>query len=405
MSDNIFSDEDFDDYDDMEDTAAKRAQKKSAERRSSGKKKKKSKNKPWIIALIAEILVIILGGVLFVNAYINSAFNKMNFEELKDVKVNDDLAEETVKKMTGYTTIALFGVDSRDIDMVESGARSDAIIIVSINNDTQEVKMSSVYRDTYLELANDSKSYEKSTHAYAYGGASEAINTLNKNLDLNITAYVTVNFKALTEAIDALGGLDIELKSSELDKLNQCIDEQQRVNGIQSTYVYDTGVVHLDGVQATAYARIRSTDQGDITRAWRQRKVISLMIEKAKSAGISKLNDCLNAVVDDISSSLTKKEIMDLATNCFNYKLESSTGFPFTWSTPTLGSKGSLVVAGDLENNVVVLHRYLFNDYDYVPSQTVKNISANIINDTGYYNQIDLDTFTVDDDPDSIVNK
>ena len=117
MSDNIFSDEDFDDYDDMEDTAAKRAQKKSAERRSSGKKKKKSKNKPWIIALIAEILVIILGGVLFVNAYINSAFNKMNFEELKDVKVNDDLAEETVKKMTGYTTIALFGVDSRDIDM------------------------------------------------------------------------------------------------------------------------------------------------------------------------------------------------------------------------------------------------------------------------------------------------
>ena len=402
MSDNIFSDEDFDDYDDMEDTAAKRAQKKSAERRSSGKKKKKSKNKPWIIALIAEILVIILGGVLFVNAYINSAFNKMNFEELKDVKVNDDLAEETVKKMTGYTTIALFGVDSRDIDMVESGARSDAIII---NNDTQEVKMSSVYRDTYLELANDSKSYEKATHAYAYGGASEAINTLNKNLDLNITAYVTVNFKALTEAIDALGGLDIELKSSELDKLNQCIDEQQRVNGIQSTYVYDTGVVHLDGVQATAYARIRSTDQGDITRAWRQRKVISLMIEKAKSAGISKLNDCLNAVVDDISSSLTKKEIMDLATNCFNYKLESSTGFPFTWSTPTLGSKGSLVVAGDLENNVVVLHRYLFNDYDYVPSQTVKNISANIINDTGYYNQIDLDTFTVDDDPDSIVNK
>ena len=81
------------------------------------------------------------------------------------------------------------------------------------------------------------------------------------------------------------GGLDIELKSSELDKLNQCIDEQQRVNGIQSSYVYETGVVHLDGVQATAYARIRSTDQGDITRAWRQRKVISLMIEKAKSAG------------------------------------------------------------------------------------------------------------------------
>lgn len=410
MSDNIFSDEDFDDYNDTDDVHYEKSPAREPVRRSASgngrkKRKKKSRNKPWIIALIVEVLVIILGVVLFVNAYINSALGKMHYEKLEGVKANDDLSEETVKKMTGYTTIALFGVDSRDIDMVENGARSDAIIIVSINNDTQEVKMSSVYRDTYLELANDSQSYEKVTHAYAYGGAKEAINTLNKNLDLNITAYVTVNFKALTEAIDALGGLDIELKSSELDKLNQCIDEQQRVNGIQSSYVYETGVVHLDGVQATAYARIRSTDQGDITRAWRQRKVISLMIEKAKSAGISKLNDCLNAVVDDISSSLTKKEIMDLATNCFNYKLKSSTGFPFTWSTPTHGSKGSLVVAGDLENNVVVLHRYLFNDYDYVPSQTVKNISANIINDTGYYNQIDLDTFTVEDDPDSIVNK
>ena len=284
MGNNIFSDEDFDDYDDTEDVHYKKSPerppvKKASSGKGKKKRKKKNKNKPWIIALVAEIVVIILGVVLFANAYINSAFGKMQYEELKDVKVNDDLSEETVKKMTGYTTIALFGVDSRDIDMVESGARSDAIIIVSINNDTQEVRMASVYRDTYLELANDSKSYEKVTHAYAYGGASEAINTLNKNLDLNITAYVTVNFKALTEAIDALGGLDIELKSSELDKLNECIEEQQRVNGIQSSYVYETGVVHLDGVQSTAYARIRSTDQGDITRAWRQRKVISLMID------------------------------------------------------------------------------------------------------------------------------
>ena len=171
MSDNIFSDEDFDDYNDTDDVHYEKSPAREPVRRSASgngrkKRKKKSRNKPWIIALIVEVLVIILGVVLFVNAYINSALGKMHYEKLESVKANDDLSEETVKKMTGYTTIALFGVDSRDIDMVENGARSDAIIIVSINNDTQEVKMSSVYRDTYLELANDSQSYEKVTHMH-----------------------------------------------------------------------------------------------------------------------------------------------------------------------------------------------------------------------------------------------
>lgn len=404
MSNNIFGDDDFDDYDDSEDVDyTKKSEKKTSAGSKKKKKKKHSKNRPWFIALIAEVVVMVLGVVLFANTYINAAYDQMDIQDLENIQVNEDLSEDTVQKMTGYTTMALFGVDSRSVELEDTGTRSDCIIIVSINNDTQEVKMVSVYRDTYLELANSSNSYDKVTHAYAYGGYEEAINTLNKNLDLNITEYVTVNFTALTEAIDALGGLDIELKSSELKKLNQCIDEQIKINGIQSTHVTETGVVHLDGVQATAYARIRSTDQGDITRTWRQRKVISLMIEKAKSAGLSALNDCINQVVDDISSSLTKSEILTLAANCFNYELTSSTGFPFTWATPTI-SGVSYVTACDLENNVVILHRYLFDDEDYEASQTVKNISQNIVNATGYTNQIDLDTYTVEEDEESIVN-
>mgnify|MGYP003219368426 FL=1 len=131
MSDNIFSDEDFDDYNDTDDVHYEKSPAREPVRRSASgngrkKRKKKSRNKPWIIALIVEVLVIILGVVLFVNAYINSALGKMHYEKLEGVKANDDLSEETVKKMTGYTTIALFGVDSRDIDMVENGARSDA---------------------------------------------------------------------------------------------------------------------------------------------------------------------------------------------------------------------------------------------------------------------------------------
>jgi LCP family protein required for cell wall assembly len=395
MSDKIFNDDDFeeDDNENINQQDYKKVKKKTKEKR---------KNKPWLIALAIEVVLIVGLAIFFVNHYVNNVTEKMDIVKLENVKVNEDLPEETIQKMTGYTTIALFGVDSRDTEISETGSRSDAIIICSINNDTQQVKLVSVYRDTYLELENSSKSYEKVTHAYAYGGAEEAINTLNKNLDLNITAYITVNFAALTEAIDALGGLDIELKSSELNKLNECIDEQMRVNGIQSTYVYDTGVVHLDGVQSTAYARIRSTDQGDITRAWRQRKVISLMIEKAKSAGLSKINDCINVVADDVSTSLTKSDMLNLAKNCLNYDLSSSVGFPFTWATTTLSSKGSIVVACDLETNVTVLHRYLYDDEDYEPSQTVKSISAVVSSDTGYGNQIDLDTYTVENDEESI---
>ncbi len=400
MSKNIFDDEDLDTSENV--NYSEKSEKKSSDVKST-EKKKKNKNKPWIIAIIVEILIIAVGCVLFFKAWYQNLYDQTEYTELDNIVVNEDLSDETVEKMTGYTTIALFGVDTRSAEMQESGTRSDCIIIVSINNDTQEVKMVSVYRDTYLELADDSNSYDKITHAYAYGGYEEAINTLNKNLDLNITEYVAVNFTALTEAINALGGLDVELKSSELSKLNECIEEQIGINGIQSSYVYETGVVHLDGVQATAYARIRSTDQGDITRAWRQRKIISLMIDKAKSSGLSTLNNCISEVVDDISSSLTESEILSLAASCFDYELVSSSGFPFTWATPTI-SGVSYVTACDLENNVVMLHRYLFDDYDYEASQTVKTISANVVNATGYSNQLDLDTYTVEDDVDSIVN-
>ena len=364
-------------------------------------KKRRKKNMPWIIALVLEIVALILICVLMVKNYFDSRYEQVDYVELEDTHVNDDISEDTIETMSGYTTIALFGIDTRDSEMVDEGSRSDCIIICSINNDTQEIKMVSVYRDTYLELCNSSTSYEKCTHAYAYDGAQGAVDMLNKNLDLNITDFVSVNFTALTEAIDALGGLDIELKSSELSKLNECIEEQIRVNGIYSDYVYSTGVVHLNGVQATAYARIRSTDQGDITRTWRQRTVISKMVEAAKSQGLSQLLDCVDVVVDDISTSLTQSEITDLITNCFSYEMGVTTGFPFTYKATSINS-ASVIVATDLATNVTMLHRFLYDDYDYTPSTTVQTISNNICNKAGVTNELDLNTYVIEDDEESI---
>lgn len=371
------------------------------EKNTRRRKKKKNRNLPWGIAFVIEIIIILIILILFVNDYINTRYSEVDYNELEDTIVNADLDESTVLHMTGYTTIALFGIDTRSTEMEDS--RSDCIIICSINNDTQEVKLVSVYRDTFLELANNSQSYEKATHAYAYGGAQAAVNMLNKNLDLNISEYVSVNFAALTEAIEALGGLDIELKSSELPKLNECIEEQMRVNpSYTADYVYDTGVVHLNGVQATAYARIRSTDQGDITRTWRQRHVISKMVDAAKAGGLTKVMNCIDVVVDDISTSLSKNEMMGMATECFNYQISTMTGFPFTWNTTTLPNSGSIVAACDLETNVIMLHRFLYDDYDYKPSPTVQRISNNVATATGFYNVLDLDTYEVEGDVDSI---
>lgn len=364
--------------------------------------KRKKKNKIWLIVLAVEVVAAIIIGVLLFNSFINRTLGQMTYTELDDTHVNDDIAEESVKKMTGYANIALFGIDTREAGMEDDGVRSDSIIICSINNDTKEIKLVSVYRDTYLELCNDYESYEKATHAYAYDGAQGAVNMLNKNLDLNITDYVSVNFTALTEAIDALGGLDIELKEEELERLNMCIDEQIGINGIYSDHVYETGVVHLNGVQATAYARIRSTDDGDITRAWRQRTIISKMIDAAKTAGITKLLDCIDVVVDDVASSLTSDEIMDMAKSCFDYELSTTTGFPFTLTTAMM-DEVSYVVPCDLQTNVTALHRFLFDDRNYTPSMTVQTISENVVYASGCYNTLDLDTFVVEDDVDSIV--
>lgn len=379
----------------------KRKASQEEDRALAAAKRRKKKNRPWIVALIIEIVALILICVFMVKNYFNSRYSQVDYVDLEDTHVNKDIDDNTMETMSGYTTIALFGIDTRDSGMVDEGSRSDCIIICSINNDTQEIKMVSVYRDTYLELCNSRSSYEKCTHAYAYDGPQGAVDMLNKNLDLNITEFVSVNFTALTEAIDALGGLDIELKSSELNKLNECIEEQMRVNGIQSDYVYNTGVVHLNGVQATAYARIRSTDQGDITRTWRQRTVISKMIETAKSQGLSQLLNCVDVVVDDISTSLTQSELTSLITNCFNYELGTTTGFPFTYSATSI-SGASVIVASDLATNVTMLHRFLYDDNDYTPSSTVQSISNNIVNTSGVTNELDLNTYVIEDDEESI---
>ncbi len=357
---------------------------------SRSRKNKKSINKRLGIILLVEILVFIGLIVGYAWYYFNYAMNLMQTDDTP--KEDIDVSEAVTETMEStYTTIALFGLDTREknANLTSSGvAHSDAVILVSINNETKEVRMASVYRDCFLEIASKTPTTQKFTHAYLLGGPTCSVETLNRNLDLNIKDYVSVDFMALTEAIDALGGITINVKSKEINNLNKNIEEQVRVTGNYSDGVWSAGEQTLNGTQATAYARIRKVGNGDFERTQRQRKVIEAMVEKAKQSDLATLNNVIQEVFPDVATNMTQGQILDLAKDLLQYELGDNMGFPSSNQIPTLGSKGSVVVPADLLSNVKYLHEFLYpEDKDYVPSSEVERISKAITNETGVYDE------------------
>lgn len=364
---------------------------------SKAKKNKKTKKKKmWLIVLI-EVLVLIALIAGYAIWYVNSKLDK--FERTTEATTEpiqtSDAATEVMK--TGYQTIALFGVDTRDpVDMTKAkSTRSDSIILATINNDTKEVKLVSIYRDCLLETASPDLTTRKVTEAYFYGGPNGALETLNKNLDLNITDYVTVDFKALTNAIDALGGVTINVKEKELTNLNHNLEEQIEEIGIPSDGVWSAGEQVLNGSQAVAYARIRKVGNNDFERTQRQRAVVAAMVDKAKKADLATIDKVIDEVFPQIATSLTNKELISLAADVFDYELGENTGFPLANTTPTLGKKGSVVVPANLISNVKYLHEFMYpDDTEYVPSAEVQRISDMITNETGVYDQFNENSTT-----------
>jgi LCP family protein required for cell wall assembly len=306
-----------------------------------------------------------------------------------DLKENDIIINDTVKEaeettMKGYRNIALFGVDSTTGALTKN-TRSDTIMIASINQDTGDCKLVSVYRDTYLNLSNDS--YNKCNAAYAKGGPEQAINMLNMNLDLNITDFVTVGFAGLTDTIDALGGVYIDVDDAEISHLNNyqlCIAEDLKRS---YTPVTSTGYQLLDGLQATGYCRIRYTAGDDFKRAERQREVLSAVADQAKKASLTTLTETANSVFSEVYTSLDLSEIVELLGDIGSYNISETAGFPeeSMRATGTIGSKGSCVIPTNLEENVKWLHEFLFDADDYEPSDTVKTCSEKIYEDTNGY--------------------
>ena len=341
---------------------------------------KRQKQKRKLIIFGLEILCLL---VLLVALYAWSLWEKIDIDSGftdSEAGINEDLDKETVETLSGYTNIALFGLDNRSQGQYNSG-QSDVIMIASINNKTKEVRLVSVYRDTYLNIG-DGK-YNKANSAYNRGGAKRAVQMLNTNLDLNIKEYACVDWAAVTEAVDALGGVEIEITAQEASQINEYIWEVDQMLGTNSEFVSGAGKKLLTGTQATTYARIRKTAGNDFKRTSRQRIVLEAMLNKAKEADIKTLLAICEAVFDDISTSLTLPEILSLVKDVQKYTIGSTSGFPFEMTTGDLSDAGDAVIPIGLEDDVQQLHKYLFETEDYEPSKTVQAISDAIISRTG----------------------
>lgn len=348
--------------------------------RAEYKIKKKNKGLKIFLRVLIVIIVIILGIAIAGYSFVHNKLSKMKTEYIDKTAIG--ISEEAKDSLKGYRNIALLGIDSR-ADDYGTGNRSDCIIIASINEKTKEVKLLSVYRDTYVYVTeNGNKKLDKITHAYSYGGAQNTLKSLNEALDLNITEYVTVNFDAVIAAVNALNGVEIDITSEELKYINDYIDATSQSSGVKSSHLSKAGRQTVDGVQAVAYSRIRYTAGGDYKRTERMRTVVTAMAKKAKTLNIGQLNKLADEILPRVSKNIENNDIIALIPSALSFDITESLGWPYNVKGITTTAWYGVPVT--LESNVIRLHKELFGQEDYKVSDTVKEMNDAIIKKTGY---------------------
>lgn len=354
---------------------------KEREEENNMRKKKKMNKGLKIFLIILLVLVIIIVGLGVAGyTFVNGKIGKMQKENIDTTAVG--INEETKQELKGYRNIALLGIDSR-ADDYGLGNRSDCMMIASINQEINEIKLISVYRDTYVYvMENGTKRLDKITHAYSYGGAQNTLKSLNEAMDLNITEFVTVNFDAVIAAVDSLGGVYIDIDESEIKYVNDYIDATSESSGVKSSHITHSGRQKLDGVQAVSYTRVRYTTGGDYKRTERMRTVVEAMLSKAKTLNVGQLNSFADTILPKIRTNISTSEIWGLIPKLASFKVTESIGWPYDTKGITLDRWYGVPVT--LQSNVERLHKEAFEQEDYEASDTVKEMSAAIVKKTGY---------------------
>ena len=326
----------------------------------------------FIVLILVILVAIILGGGYL---FIQQKFAKTQKVEIDRGNLN--ISKEVEEHLAEYRNIAIYGIDNWG--NYDTGDRSDCIMIASLNETTGEIKLISVYRDTYVNI--EGYGFDKINHAYQYGSAQLALKTLNENLDLNIKEFVAVNFEAVVEAVDLLGGVEIEIEKDELKYINGYIKNVSRITGKKADDITKTGKQKLNGVQAVAYSRIRYTEGWDYKRTERMRDVMTAMLEKVKDKSMAEINTFIDKLLPKVNTNITTNDIISLLPNIAKYKIETSMGWPYKTTEVKWGNYYGIPVT--LESNVVQLHKEAFGEPNYVVSDTVKNISEQIIEKSG----------------------
>lgn len=399
---------------------------KRREKQIERKKKDKKKTRIKIAVLVAEIIAILglsfaltmlimpnskawLMKTPFGKFMVKSMMSESSYEKIVDsdydrnnTGVNDDL---DTSKLDEYLNIALFGLDARYGEL-KRGTQSDCIIIVSINKETKDVRMASVYRDTYIRAygRDGNSKFSKINWAYANGGGAAAVKTLNANFDLNIQDYVAINFDGITELVDLLGGIDVNITVEEAEFVNGYINSYyDEIGEYDKMFTHNipevAGVHHFDGVQATAYCRIRKAAiyfedgtslNNDFGRTARQRLVINKMMEKAKTIGMEEVLSLAEQIFEDENevflTSIPYNDIIELIPIVLEFEMADTMGFPSAYAE--YGS--SDLVPDNLAQTAIEMHRYLFDDYDYVPSKSLLGINEALCSLVGIDTDYDL---------------
>ena len=349
-------------------------------------KKKKARRTRFITMVVVELLTLVcIFAFSIVYRYMH-----MTADVAFDVnKVrNDNIDVSQKQKMSGYWTVAVFGVDDSCHGGVGKGANADVQIIANIDMGSGDIILTSVYRDTYLYLGNGSR-YSKSNAAYAQGGPEQAVAMLNQNLDLDIENYITFNWKGVADAIELLGGIDVDVSKAAFYYMNAYIHETCLKTGISAQnpaamYIQQPGLQHLNGIQAVAYARLRYMDN-DFERTKRQREVISQCLSIAKKSDLATLTKIIDTVLSQVAFNIDTADIIELAKGISRYNIRTSVGFPKDLKDQMMGGKGACVIPTTLESNVVWLHSVLFADENYSVSDAVKRYSRKISEDSTDY--------------------
>lgn len=286
--------------------------KKNTRSSKANKKRNQKRNQKLKITLMCLFLLLLFfigfGAYYFINT-----INKIDRDPINDSNAEIGISDDSLEKFQDkdyITNIALFGIDSRSNDFA---GRSDSVIVFTIDKENNKLKLTSLMRDSYVNIDGHGK--DKLTHAYAYGGAQLAVRTLNENFKLNIKDYVTVDFSGLINIIDALKGIDITIRSDEVQYINQYIDELSKIEGVSPSYIKEAGSYHLNGIQAVAYTRIRYTSGGDYERTERQRIVLEQIFQKVKDTSLTNLPSLVSSLPAYVRTSLTSSEILSLGTS------------------------------------------------------------------------------------------